>query len=827
MTQFPDKHPLNSKDDQSMKSLISTMPVMVTAIDENNLFIEWNHECERVTGYSAKEMINNPHPDEILYPDPEYIASLREFWAEKKDVYYNQVWKVRCKDGSDKAISWSNISGKYQIEGWSSWAIGLDVSEITVVQEKLSDSENRFKTVFNSAETGIVLCDPEGVFLDANRGFARMLGYEPEEIIGINFYELTHKDDRDDEFSKFLVAMENDAGNNITIRKRYVHKNGNDVWVKLNATIVRDREGKPSVWLGIVQNISDELRFQEELEEHKSYLYCSAKVAEILLTEQDFDTAINNAFSVMGSTSFADRIYLFENDYNESTDEWFMSQTFEWVRGVVSRQINNPVLHRLNYGNCIPRWRDIMLKKGFINALIKDLPEEERSLLEPQEIRAILAVPIYLQDEWWGFIGFDNCTTEKRYGTAEESMLQSAATAIGGAIQREKTNRQLYEAKTQAEEMNRLKSIFLANMSHELRTPLIGILGFAEILSEEVDDPYFKKLTDNIYKAGQRLSNSLSLILDLSRIEADKLTLNLEDVDIIDVVLETTSYFEQEIVKKGLFLNIDTPDEIPLLKSDKRMLLTIVDNLLSNAIKFTHEGGIDVIVKNEKFGLSSVVNLIVRDSGIGISQDFMDVIFDEFRQVSEGLDRAFEGVGLGLTIIKKFTEKLGGSISLNSMVGLGTTFTISFPVVAQRMSNSSEDTAEKSKIIQTENNLKRILLVDDDVPTHTLVKIFSKNIANVDFAFNGEEAIRIALRRKINLVLLDINLGSSPSGISVLKRMKQMKEFEGVNILAFTAYTSTSDKNKFYEEGFDGYISKPLIKSDFQRTIKKYLSGNE
>ncbi len=810
-----------------MKSLISTMPVMVTAIDENNLFIEWNHECERVTGYTAEEMINNPHPDKILYPDPEYIATLREFWAEKQDVYYNQVWKVRCKDGSDKAISWSNISGKYQIDGWASWAIGLDVSEITVVKEKLSDSENRFRTVYNSADTGIVLCDPKGVFLDANRGFARMLGYEPDEIIGINFYELTHCDDRDEEFSKFLVAMENDAGNNITLRKRYIHKNGSDVWVKLNATIVKDREGKPSVWLGIVQNISDELRFQEELEEHKGYLYCAAKVAEILLTEQDFDTAINNSFSLMGSTSYADRIYLFENDYNELTDEWFMSQTFEWVRGGITKQINNPVLQRLNYNDTNPRWRDIMLKKGFINELVKNLPDDERSVLEPQEILAILAVPIYLQNEWWGFIGFDNCTTEKKYSTAEESMLQSAAIAIGGAIQREKTNRQLYEAKTKAEEMNRLKSIFLANMSHELRTPLIGILGFAEILSEEVDDPYFKKLTDSIYKAGQRLSNSLSLILDLSRIEADKLTLNLEEVDLIDVVLESTSYFDQEIVKKGLFLNIDTPEEIPLLKSDKRMLLTIVDNLLSNAIKFTHEGGIDVIVKTEKSGLSWVVNLIVRDSGIGISQDFMDVIFDEFRQVSEGLDRAFEGVGLGLTIIKKFTEKLGGSLSLNSMVGLGSTFTISFPVVAQRTAVSSEEAFEHIQKIQMDSQLKRILLVDDDVPTHTLVKIFSKNIANVDFAFNGEEAIRIALRRKIDLVLLDINLGSSPSGISVLKRMKQMKEFAGVPILAFTAYTATSDKNKFFEEGFDGYISKPLIKSDFQRSIKKYLSGSD
>lgn len=810
-----------------MKSLISTMPVMVTAINENNLFIEWNHECERVTGYSAEEMINHPHPDKILYPDPEYIATLREFWKEKQDVYYNQVWKVRCKDGTEKAISWSNISGKHQIEGWASWAIGLDVSELTVVKEKLSDSENRFRTVYNSADTGIVMTDPIGLLLDVNHAFAKMLGYEPAELIGINFFDITHPDEKATEFSRMQMAMENDTGNSVTLRKRYIHKNGSDVWVKVNATIVRDKGGNPTLWLGIVQNISDELRFQEELEEHKGYLYCAAKVAEILLTEQDFDTAINNSFSLMGSISYADRIYLFENDYNEQTDEWFMTQTFEWVRGGITKQINNTVLQRLNYSDSNPRWRDIMLKKGFINELVKDLPADERAVLEPQEIRAILAVPIYLQNEWWGFIGFDNCTSEKKYSTAEESMLQSAAIAIGGAIQREKTNRQLYEAKTKAEEMNRLKSIFLANMSHELRTPLIGILGFAEILSEEVEDPYFKKLTDSIYKAGQRLSNSLSLILDLSRIEADKLTLNLEDVDLIDVVLESTSYFDQEIVKKGLFLNIDTPDEIPLLKSDKRMLLTIMDNLLSNAIKFTHEGGIDVIVKTEKKGLSSVINLIVRDSGIGISQDFMDVIFDEFRQVSEGLDRAFEGVGLGLTIIKKFTEKLGGSLSLNSMVGLGSTFTISFPVVARRTAVSSDDIGEHPLIVQTDTQLRRILLVDDDVPTHTLVKIFSKNIANVDFAFNGEEAIRIGLRRKIDLVLLDINLGSSPSGISVLKRMKQMKEFEGVPILAFTAYTATSDKNKFFQEGFDGFISKPLIKSDFQRSIKKFLTGSE
>lgn len=825
MTQFSEKKPINSIEDEILKSFIKAMPLMITALDENFLFIEWNHECERVTGFSREEIINNPDPSSLLYPDPKYFESLKDFWVENKGTYINQVWKIRCKDGKDKAISWSNISPEYPVKGWRSWAIGLDVSELKDVSEKLTESENLFKTVYNSADTGIALSDMKGVLLNVNSSFAEMIGYEVSEIVGKNYSDFTHPDDLPAEL--FLVESSQNSKNvsNFTLKKRYIHKNGEIIWGKLNLSFVRDKDGNPTIVLGIVKNLTEEMKIQEELDDHRDYLESLAKISEILLTSQDFDEAIAKAFEILGETSNADRVYIFENEYDAPNDEWLMTQTFEWVKGGVSRQINNPTLNRLKYSDSNPRWRDLMLDHRLINGIVRDFPPEEVAVLEPQGILAILVVPIYVQDQWWGFLGFDNCTHERVYSRAEESMLQSAAMAIGAAINKEHINRQLIEAKTKAEEMNRLKSIFLANMSHELRTPLIGILGFAEILSEEIDDPYFKKMTDGIYKAGQRLSDSLSLILDLSRIEADKLTLNLEDVNIIDVVLETTSYFDQEIVKKGLYLNIDTPDEIPLLKSDKRMLLTIVDNLLSNAIKFTREGGIDVIVKVEKSGLSSVVNLIVRDSGIGISQDFMDVIFDEFRQVSEGLDRAFEGVGLGLTIIKKFTEKLGGSLSLNSRVGLGSTFTISFPVIAQRSMVSSQSRSDDPLALKKSTSLKRILLVDDDVPTHTLVKIFSKNIANIDFAFNGEEAIRIALKRKIDLVLLDINLGNTPSGISVLKRMKAMKEFTGVPILAFTAYTMSSDKDRFSAEGFDGYISKPLIKADFQRSIQHYLSG--
>ncbi len=193
----------------------------------------------------------------------------------------------------------------------------------------------------------------------------------------------------------------------------------------------------------------------------------------------------------------------------------------------------------------------MMLQRKAVSGRIAGFPQSEREMLEPQGIISVLAVPIYLQDEWWGFIGFDNCSNSEVYSPAEEAMLRSAAMAIGGAIQRERINRQLREARRKAEEMNRLKSNLLANISHELRTPLIGILGFAEILVEEVPDSAHKKLADAIRVAGQRLSNAINLILDLSQVESDRLTMNIEPVNIGEVIREAISLHCYNAETKG------------------------------------------------------------------------------------------------------------------------------------------------------------------------------------------------------------------------------------------------------------------------------------
>lgn len=679
----------------SMRNIISAMPLMVVAIDQNGIFVEWNKVAEKVTGWSAAEIIGHPDPSSVLYPDPEYLRELRQRWNENSGQYMNQIWKLRCKDGLWKWISWSNISYDYPVQGWTSWALGTDVSDVIEVTEKLQKKEHNLETI--------------------------------------------------------------------------------------------------------------------------------AQVSEVLLSEQNFDLAIQKAFEYLGVSSNADRVYIFENDHNKSTGQWFMNQTYEWTKGGILKQIDNPDLQNLCYAETCPRWQERMLKKRSISGRIADFPEIERSMLEPQGIISLLAVPIYLHDEWWGFIGFDNCTTTEVYSPAEEAMLRSAAVAIGGAIQRERINQQLREARLKAEELNRLKSNLLANISHELRTPLIGILGFAEILVEEVPDPAHKKIADTIRLAGQRLSNAINLILDLSQIESDRLTVNIEQVNLAELIRETIDFQKNDAAGKGLYIKASIPENLPLMKSDRRMLQTILDNLLSNAIKFTNEGGVDFRVTVENGVMSRRMNVIVSDTGIGISPDLQSLIFEAFRQGSEGLSRNFEGVGLGLTIIRKFAEKLGGSVEIQSKQNVGTTFTISFPTNPETDGGTTQPENYGDLSLLAPVDKKRIVIVETDPASETMVRVFARPVAEVVTARNSDDVISAAGEKKIDMIIFEINPRNFDHIKEVIHFFRSTPALGNVPVLAFSSLTTTIAREKFEEQGFDGLIPKPVTKSDFLRAIHKFL----
>ncbi len=229
--------------------------------------------------------------------------------------------------------------------------------------------------------------------------------------------------------------------------------------------------------------------------------------------------------------------------------------------------------------------------------------------------------------------------------------------------------------KEKAEAANRMKSNFFANMSHELRTPLIGINGFAEILMLELTDPNLKKMAERILEGGVRLSETLNQILDLTKMETDKMEFFSEEIDIVTEATKYVESFRYAAEKKGLEFSLSFNQPDIKFHTDQRALRSIINNLVNNAVKFTHRGKVSVNI----YLISENLKIEVTDTGIGIPKENHKMIFEEFRQVSEGMNRSFEGTGLGLTLTKKLTERLGGYIALESEPGRGSTFTVVLP----------------------------------------------------------------------------------------------------------------------------------------------------
>jgi PAS domain S-box-containing protein len=266
--------------------------------------------------------------------------------------------------------------------------------------------------------------------------------------------------------------------------------------------------------------------------------------------------------------------------------------------------------------------------------------------------------------------------------TTKTPMYDAKGTLIGvlgighDITKRKSEEKELIDAKEKAEELNRLKTNFLANMSHEVRTPLIGILGYSEMILDENYDTELKEKVGVIYKSGKKLNETLDTILDITKIEAEKVDLIFEKFNLGELINETVMLYKVLADEKGVELKYSPGTNGLMVELDKRFLTKILNNLLSNAIKFTYEGEVTV----STYCNDRKVKIEVEDTGIGIPLDKLNIVFEPFRQVSEGYNRQFEGTGLGLTITKMLVERMDGQIFLKSRQGTGSKFTIEFPI---------------------------------------------------------------------------------------------------------------------------------------------------
>ncbi|MBN8711755.1 MAG: hypothetical protein BGO12_07030 [Verrucomicrobia bacterium 61-8] len=390
-----------------------------------------------------------------------------------------------------------------------------------------------------------------------------------------------------------------------------------------------------------------------------------------------------------------------------------------------------------------------------------------------------------------------------------------------------RTERELREAKEEADRANLAKSQFLTTMSHEIRTPLHGVIGFTSLLQKTELSAEQKEIVESIDQSSKLLLSLVSDVLDLSRIEAGRLTLDLRDIDLRALVLDIGRSTELDARRRGLAFSCTIADDVPdWVESDSLRIHQILGNLLGNALKFTNEGSVtlDVRSRSSPDG-SSEIHFTVRDTGIGIARTDHAKIFHPFSQADSSLTRKFGGTGLGLAIVRNLCELLGGGIRFESAAGQGTTFHATIKVRPPAMAH--EPTPAASETSDAMPRGLRVLVAEDNLLNQKLIRRMLERLnCDTTIVSTGQECVEISAVRAFDLIFMDVSMPGM-DGLQATRMIREgeaRKESPHIPIVAITAGVSETERADCISAGMTFVLGKPFTGESLRAAILAALS---
>ncbi|GMQ88383.1 MAG: hypothetical protein BMS9Abin08_1625 [Gammaproteobacteria bacterium] len=474
------------------------------------------------------------------------------------------------------------------------------------------------------------------------------------------------------------------------------------------------------------------------------------------------------------------------------------------------------------------------------HGVLDDLEPHERNKWE-KEAGTVIMVPLIGKKHFWGGIAGINKDGADEFDKADLDLLTLLAQQVAIAIENAymfndlettvaRRTRQLEQARIQAESANKMKSEFLANMSHEIRTPLTAIIGFGESILESGQSMEERlEAVRIIIRSGKHLSQLINGILDLSKIEADQITVESITLPLLDVLEEVDNLASLQAAGKGLAFGINYNWPLPCcITSDPLRLKQILLNLCSNAVKFTHQGSVSIFVsctaENEQ------MQFVISDTGIGITPEQQTRLFRQFSQADVSTTRKYGGTGLGLFISKQLAEKLGGTLTVESKAGEGSHFTLAIATGPledvewiEGTHKATETKTESGPII---NQLTgQILLAEDTVFNQQLIThLIKRTGCSVTVVENGRQTVEQALAGDYDLLLMDIQMPVM-GGLEATQKLRE--QGYSVPIVALTANVMTHDVENYLAAGCDAFLAKPIEQQQFYKTLGAYLQETE
>lgn len=755
ITERKEAEDLLKRTHQNYETFFHTIDDFLFVLDDKGNIIYTNNTVSKRLGYTPEELVGI---SVLMMHPPERREEAARTVGEMLDgITESCPIPLITKSGIQIPVETRIFHGIWN-DNPAIFGISKDISKIKL-------SEEKFAKVFylNPSTCGLSDLDT-GEYIEVNDQFYSLLGFEKNEVIGKTAQELGILTA---ESAKSILQNANSDGKLINVEADLKAKNGDIKHVLMSAEniYVQDKKYRYTV----VHDITERKQVEAELSFNKTNLELALEASQmgswifhIAKNKRIFD---NQTCSLLG---------LDRTSFKGTSEEFFEAihpDDRQLVRAALKKNLEQKALYIAEYRVV---WSDGSIH--YISARGKLLCDEKGN---PQMITGI---------NW-------------------------------DITDRKKAEQELIIAKERAEKSDRLKSTFIANMSHEIRTPMNGILGFAEILKEpDLTGEEQQQYINIIEKSGMRMLNIINDIIDISKIEAGLMKINLKESNIDEQIEYLCTFFKPEVEAKGmkLFFNKTVPESKTVIITDREKLYAIFTNLIKNTIKYSKEGTIEIgySKKNE------TLDFYVKDTGIGIPKEKQEAIFERFIQVNSGDEITAQGAGLGLSITKAYVEILGGTIGVESEEGVGSTFFFSLPCNPEAENKAIGQ--QQPAPLDTNDHIQKLklLVVEDDEVSRKLidsvVKLFGKEILH---AKTGVEAVDACRKNAdIDLVLMDIRMPEM-DGYEATREIRKFNE--RVAIIAQTAYGLSGEREKAMEAGCNDYIAKPLKKEYLVELMRK------
>ncbi len=739
------------------------------------IVLEANGECVEMLGYPAVELsgmcISN-----FMNEVPPLFSIAGEIPVQDQGSATIQETSWRHHDG--RAIPVRVTMKRLDAPGEPVFiVIAANISELEETEKALVASNERYSDLVQNSGEGLGMVDTSENFTFTNPAACEIFGFPADQLIGKNLTSFL--DEPSIEEVKLQSSIRKEGQKSI-YELEIIRPDGERRWIIVTATPQYDTKGTFTGTFGIFRDITQRKLAETKVRESEQ------RLKEIVDLTNDWIWEIDSAwkYSFVSPKIFDILGYLPEEMIGKSPFDFLIPEDVEKVKEGV---------------------RGIVHQFKPLNAIVNRAKHKNGDLVYLETS----GIPVFNeQGVYQGYRGADrDITLRKLY------------------------ERELIVAKEKAEESDRLKSSILANMSHELRTPLNGILGFAEILKDEIHEAEYASMVDNIYSSGKRLMSTLNSIITLSRLESGEINLSRKVTQIDASILSVLKTMDTFIADKNI--QISTTGIKPVfINTDDELLKQLLQQILDNAIKFTDRGWITIETLEVTETSEGWVVVRISDTGIGIEKNNYDLIFQEFRQVSEGFGRKYQGTGIGLTISKKIIDLLGGKITIESVPGKGSAFSIWLPgglgsdgQSAPTSNIKKDETGEK--ISGQVGSLPLVLLVEDNLVNKELTILFLRNACQVDYAPDAATTLEMVRVKQYQAILMDINLGFGMNGIEATLEIRQIKGYERTPIIAVTGYTMAEEMEQLYAAGCNRHIAKPFNKMTLLKVIHEVLTESE